>query len=191
MVLVGPGRVYFGYNHIGVSLGKGSGPGLRVGGFSSMHLADNQHMMGKCEHAEPGHSDTEQFYARHSEPEARDSRGTSLPSQYTGHFLLFPPIPAPIGPGSMEVWRVAMTTKSSNPSPSLSKMGRGGGDAAIKDNVFALRILFQKPWVLPSPREMQKMFPEKALRDSACCPFPAPPQCENFGGRCFRRWGPG
>lgn len=45
-----------------------------------MHLADNQHMMGECEPAEPGHSDTEQFYARHSEPEARDSRGTSLPS---------------------------------------------------------------------------------------------------------------
>ena len=62
---------------------------------------------------------------------------------------------------------------SARPAP--AKMGRGGGDAAIKGNVFALRILFQKSWVLPSPREMQKMFPEKALRESACCPFPAPP----------------
>ena len=71
-----------------------------------MHLADNRHIMGECEPAEPGHSDTEQFCARHSEPEARGSRGMSLPSLFHPNTLVISSssllLPRPL---VQEVWK--------------------------------------------------------------------------------------
>ena len=72
------------------------------------------------------------------------------------------------------MWEVAMTTKSSNPSPSLSKMGREGGDAAIKDNVFIILDPFSKTMGAPFPTGNSENVPREGSEGESVLPLSRP-----------------
>lgn len=101
-----------------------------------MHVAGSPRMMGECEPARSGHRDTKQKQLQEKAmircQKTETGRGTSLlllchpntPVSSSSSLLL-----SSIGPGSMKVWEVAMTTVSSYPFASLPKWEEEGCDS--------------------------------------------------------------